>query len=215
MIKVIWNIIKKIFGVIFLVLSPLKRLCCRRKRRNSDTILPLTNNYSIPSDFKDSPTPSFQGELQSWDSWDGEEKTNHHGNSQTGPHSMQRSRSKQDSVSEEPEIDFFSDMTPQIKRQRKLYIGNNEDRHSNSSNKFAVYTDIPLNQGSELETWEEGENAWEGESMEDLSWEAEAAIKQSRKHEQQRRLQEHQRRKLEKENLRSKKEGQLSAVKLS
>ena len=57
MIKVVWNIVKKIFGIFCIILSPLKRLWCRRKRRNSDTILPLTNHYSVPSDFKQAPTP--------------------------------------------------------------------------------------------------------------------------------------------------------------
>ena len=45
MIKVLWNVIKKIFGIITIIFSPLKRLWCRRKRRNSDSILPMTNHY--------------------------------------------------------------------------------------------------------------------------------------------------------------------------
>ena len=46
MLKVVWNIFKKVFGIFCVILSPLKRLWCRsRKRRDSDTILPLTNHY--------------------------------------------------------------------------------------------------------------------------------------------------------------------------
>ena len=45
MFKVIWNVVKQIFSVVFWILSPLKRLICGRKRKNSDTILPLTNHY--------------------------------------------------------------------------------------------------------------------------------------------------------------------------
>lgn len=70
-------------------------------------------------------------------------------------------------------------------------------------------------QGSELGSWEDTENAWGEESQEDLSWQAEEAIKQSRKSEQQRRLQEHARRKMEKEQGRNKKDNTLSAVRLT
>lgn len=76
--------------------------------------------------------------------------------------------------------------------------------------------DIKMNiQGSELGSWEDTENAWGEESHEDLSWQAEEAIKQSRKSEQQRRLQEHARRKMEKEQGRNKKDNTLSAVRLT
>lgn len=50
MIKVVWNVVKKIFGVVFCILSPLKRLICRRKRHSSDTVLPLVNHYAVPID---------------------------------------------------------------------------------------------------------------------------------------------------------------------
>lgn len=56
MFKVVWNIIKSIFCFIFHIFSPLKRLICRRKRRDSDTILPLTNHYTIPEDFTTIPS---------------------------------------------------------------------------------------------------------------------------------------------------------------
>lgn len=55
MLKVIWNVIKKIFGIFMMIISPLKRLLCRRKRRTSDTILPMSNHYSIPQDFNQMP----------------------------------------------------------------------------------------------------------------------------------------------------------------
>ena len=45
MIKVVWNVVKKIFGFVMLIFSPLKRLWCRRKRRTSDPILPISNHY--------------------------------------------------------------------------------------------------------------------------------------------------------------------------
>ena len=38
----------------------MKRLVCSRKRRDSDTILPLSNHYTIPEDFTTIPGPSSQ-----------------------------------------------------------------------------------------------------------------------------------------------------------
>uniref|UniRef100_K1R0F7 Receptor-binding cancer antigen expressed on SiSo cells n=1 Tax=Magallana gigas TaxID=29159 RepID=K1R0F7_MAGGI len=121
-------------------------------------------------------------EFQAWDDWDSESKRIA-SNGLAG-----NSRTKKDSQGEEDDIDFFSDMTPRIKKQKK---------------------------GSELGSWEDTENAWGEESLEDLSWQADEAIKQSRKSEQQRRLQEHARRKMEKEQGRSKKDSSFAAVRLS
>lgn len=45
MLKVVWNVIKKVFGLVMLLCSPVKRLWCRRKRRTSDPILPISNHY--------------------------------------------------------------------------------------------------------------------------------------------------------------------------
>ena len=71
--------------------------------------------------------------------------------------------------------------------------------------------------GPDLGTWDEGENAWGEEAQEDLSWQAEAAIKEKRRLERERKIAEHQRLKMEKESARNMKRegGQFSAVKLS
>ena len=65
-------------------------------------------------------------------------------------------------------------------------------------------------------TWEEGENAWGAEVVEDLSWEADAAIKEKRRMEREGRQIEAQRKRQEKEALRPmRKDGGFAAVKLS
>ncbi len=70
--------------------------------------------------------------------------------------------------------------------------------------------------GDELGVWEESENAWGEEATEDLSWEADSAIREKRRLERQYRHAEQQRKKMEKEAMRSmRKDGQFSAVKLS
>ena len=68
-----------------------------------------------------------------------------------------------------------------------------------------------------LDSWQDSENGWGEEAMEDMSWEAENAIREKKKLERERRLCEHQQRKAEKEMSRqsARAAGQFSAVKLS
>ncbi|XP_060069992.1 receptor-binding cancer antigen expressed on SiSo cells-like [Ylistrum balloti] len=209
MIKVVWNIIKKTFGFVLLICSPFKRLFCRRKRRTSDTVLPLTNHYSIPQDFTQTPSTPKQPELQSWESWDQEQSNN----SRLVNHNYSRSRSLSQEESSEPEPDYFQDMTPTIKKQKKVLIKQKEEMRS-QSNKFAMSTaDVPLSAGPELGTWDDRETGWDDEAEEDLSWQAEAAIKEQKRSERQKRNLEQQRRKQEKEF--SKRDATFSAVRLS
>ena len=68
-----------------------------------------------------------------------------------------------------------------------------------------------LLQSAELEDWDDSAGAWEDE---DLTLEAEQALRQSRKDERERRLAEHQRRNQAKEQKKSKDSSRL-ATKLS
>ena len=72
-----------------------------------------------------------------------------------------------------------------------------------------------LPQGSELESWEEGENAWGEEAVEDLSWEAEAALKEKRLSERQSRTMEQQKKKQQRDAMRGLKKDSHLAVKIS
>ncbi|XP_033727149.1 receptor-binding cancer antigen expressed on SiSo cells-like [Pecten maximus] len=209
MIKVVWNIIKKTFGFVLLICSPFKRLFCRRKRRTSDTVLPLTNHYSIPHDFTQTPSAPKQPELQSWENWDQDQNNS----SRSQNHNYSRSRSMSHEDSSEPEPDYFQDMTPTIKRQKKVLIKQKEEMR-NQSNMFAVSaSDLPLSAGSELGTWDDRETGWDNEAGEDLSWQAEAAIKEQKRSERRERNLEQQRRRQEKEY--SKRDATFSAVRLS
>lgn len=216
MLKAVWNVLKKIFGIIFIILSPLKRLICRRKRRNSDTLLPLTNHYTIPDDFGQVPSES-QNELEAWDSWDTDNQSSnsrgsgYHGNQYSRP----RTTSRQESESE-PDIDFFQDMAPDIKKQKRILVKKKQDTQTISSSKFAVTSDVPLSTGSELESWDEKGSAWDAVAEEDLSWQAEAALKEKRRIERQERNLEQQKRKQERElHKATKRDGPFSAVRLS
>lgn len=209
MFKVVWNIIKSIFSFIFRIFSPLKRLICRRKRRDSDTILPLANHYTIPEDFTTIPNPSNQSELQAWDSWEADEnKQKYNQNGRSYPHSNQRQTSQE----EEPEPDYFTDMVPKIKKQKKVFIGGKKNSNK-SSNMFAVSNDGPIVTGSELGAWDDSQTGWEGEAIEDLSTQAEAELREKRRQE---RLYQQQKKKQERDSSKGiRKDKHLTAVKLS
>ena len=70
-------------------------------------------------------------------------------------------------------------------------------------------------QGSELGSWEDTGGAWSEETAEDLSWQADAAIKERRRVERQERSLEQQRKKQEREMKSVKKDSHLVAVRLS
>ena len=88
--------------------------------------------------------------------------------------------------------------------------------HVRASISLADKLKILYLQTSELGTWEDQSQTWEDEAGEDLSWEADNAIKEKRKAERQQRQLQQQRKKQERENFRNKPaQGQFSAVRLS
>lgn len=70
-------------------------------------------------------------------------------------------------------------------------------------------------QGSELETWDDNEQAWNEEIGEDLSWEAEAAIREKRRVDRQERTIEQQMKKQQRNAIRTTKKDSHIAVKIS
>lgn len=219
MFKVIWNIVKQIFSLILWLLSPLKRLICRRKRKNSDTILPLTSHYpSVEglSSMNGTSEMAADVEMEPWDNWEGGDQSS---KQQTQSRNYQQYRQQQQQQQEEePEPDYFQSMAPVYKKQTKVLVKKKDDHINPSaiSNKLAVASDPPFIQTSELGTWEDQSQTWEDEAGEDLSWEADNAIKEKRKAERQQRQLQQQRKKQERENYRNKPaQGQFSAVRLS
>lgn len=84
---------------------------------------------------------------------------------------------------------------------------------SYKANKFAMSAgDVPLSAGPELGTWDDRQTGWDEEGDEDLSWQAEAAIKEQKRSERRERNLEQQRKKQEREM--SKRDGTFSAVRL-
>ena len=77
---------------------------------------------------------------------------------------------RQPSVPEEepePEPDLFADMAPEIKRQRRIFVGKDSPSQRQSSRLAAENIDPLITMGSELENWDEegASRGWECEEM--------------------------------------------------
>lgn len=162
-------------------------------------------------------TSQVQEELSPWDTWD-EQRQADKIRSVEEYRQRQLQLQQQQSEEQEQEADYFQDMEPTLKKQKKVLIKKKEDYNNSSSisKKLAVAADIPLMSSSELGSWEDTGNAWEAEADEDLSWEAENVIKETRKAErQQRHLQQQLKKQERDQHKHSKSHNPLTAVKLS
>ncbi|XP_076438148.1 uncharacterized protein LOC143277255 [Babylonia areolata] len=228
MIRVVFNIVKSLFSLFF---RPLKRLWCRRvKASEMDPGVPamVTTTQSTTIDM----TQSFNGaqeadmEMESWDAWDinqSQQSPAQNGQSnsayfQHAARTYQQMRGRKAEPEPEPEPDYFQDMTPQVKRPAKILLKKKDNGSVNSS---AISTrlsvmDVAPSVDSELQSWQEKENEWGEEVEEDLSWEAEEALRDKRRLERQQRALEQQRKKQQRESSRGyRKDSHHLGVKLS
>ncbi|GAB1603862.1 receptor-binding cancer antigen expressed on SiSo cells-like [Argonauta hians] len=199
--KILVTLVKKLFNMVFLLLSLVRRLICRRRRHSDTPILPLNAVYSAPPTVTTSALPA-ETELQPWESWGvdgGDFKSGH-----------------QPEEEAEADIDFFQDMTPQIKKTTKILIKkDNADHQENQTNRLAMTSEFPVTLTTELGVWEESGKCWE-EASEDLSWQVDATLKEKKRAEREARQQEQLRKKHEKELSRGlKKDSPFAAVRLS
>ncbi|RWS31630.1 E3 ubiquitin-protein ligase RNF19B-like protein [Leptotrombidium deliense] len=102
----------------------------------------------------------------------------------------------------EEEEDFFKDMTPAFKRQKKLLVGKNEGREDLPvSNRLDVDYRATITTSSELGLIDENtyNGSWEEEAVSGDIMDVEEALRDARQAERERRLAEHKRIKMEKE----------------
>lgn len=226
MLQVLWNIIKYIYGLLYAVVRPLKRAVCRRRKLSTSDDIALTSvatgnlRISTPQQYGEDQDADL--EMESWDAWDKPTGSNsssscdagdihpngYHGKPSLGVSSIQNyhynQHRQQQQQQPEPEPDFFGDMTPTVKKQTKILIRKKEEDSPTSafSNRLSVMSDVPM-VTSELEAWEEENNAWDNEEVsEDLTWQAEEAIKENRRKERAQRVAQNQRRKQQREQER-------------
>lgn len=217
----IWKILLSIIG---LIRKSFRRIICRtRSRKSSGDLLPFTTNpvhkIEVPLSV-----PNNDVTIQSWDAWENESNSNsisHPQNvlDQTQNNTVLHRHSHADpnSQEDEPDVDFFQDMRPSFKRATKILVKKKTDDYTGTSNRFSVSSDIPFQTGADLEAWEDENNAWCDEAMEDLSEEAMAALREKRNLERNQRQAENQKKKIERESMKIQKQNGplLNAVKLS
>lgn len=230
---------KKIAGVFLCIIATFRRLLCFlhivRRRKNSGSLLPMTTDqmdiltHSETQPMQSLPSNDYE-ELESWDSWGVNQQTdleqvsssnqNLIGNHSYSNHSNQhhRTQSNKDGDNEQ-DADFFQDMVPKVKKPVKILIRKKEDTEQTGtlSSRLAMSPVIPqVVDGEELGHWDESESAWSSEAMEDLSWQAENTLKETKQKERLRRQAEQQQKKLQKERERKqRRDAQFTAVKLS
>ncbi|KAK0182742.1 hypothetical protein PV327_000844 [Microctonus hyperodae] len=180
------NRLKALF--IFLLGIFRRTLCClRRRRRSSCDGIPL----SEPSG--ELPTVIINRQEQdTWDQWDENPVVVVPDNSIQSKIDQYRQQITKPSDSvEEPQINFFEDMTPKITKQKKILLRNQNAEQSNMNvSKFAVATErVPTN---ELEIWEDNTAGWEEETVEEFG-DPTHALREQRKRERERRLYEQRR----------------------
>lgn len=159
-------LLNKIKSIILGVLHLINRImCCIKKRRlSSDSGIPLhmDNGANKSSSFT---------EETSWDEeWDSCEvvvdnpsvpkTTNDH----IAAYRQHVAVARQKSVSEEKEVepDLFSDMAPQIKKQKKVFVGK-ESPTQRQSRLSALNTDPIMTMGAELGNWGDQNTGWDPE----------------------------------------------------
>ena len=149
-----------------------KIICCwRRRRRNSDSIIPVSVASSASK---------IVGEVAGGTNWDDDDwdscevvvdrdrprTTEDHIAAYRHQISVVRQNSapKEGDEAEQPEPDLFADMVPDIKRQRKVFVGQESPRHRDSagSRLSAQNIDPIISMGADLENWDESANkGWE------------------------------------------------------
>lgn len=205
----------------------IKRMLCflhitRRRKRSSSSILPLHTDVKMLSAGEiQTSLPSNDVELESWDVWISEDKASvtqtASGASRYG-NRFQGMKPREPEL--EPEVDYFQQMQlePSISKTKKVLVRKKDVVNSGTlSSRLTMSSDIPLPLStSELGTLDDADSGgWADEN--DLSMEAESALREKRRAEREQRLVEHRQKKEEKEVSKTvtTTKGRMSAVKMS
>ncbi|XP_075232723.1 receptor-binding cancer antigen expressed on SiSo cells isoform X2 [Lycorma delicatula] len=200
---VIGIVVNRLKALMLIILGLVKRsLCCfKRRRRLSCDSEPLTN-VGVVSNYE---TKKKYDELQSWNTWEDPVSvvTDHTPNTVQHYIEMYRQQQVAQKVEEEPQTDFFQDMTPQITRQKKILVKNEFDKVSATevSSRLTFTQDaVPL-PDTELGCWEEREGTGSWEEAE--QWNPEEMVREKRRLERERRLAEQAKKRTEREQLKT------------
>ena len=150
-----------------------KIFCCfRRRRRNSDSIIPV-NVAKTASNFINDVAGGTNWDDDDWDNCEiviDKPKTTQDHIAAYRQQVTVRQNSAELAETAEPEVDLFAGMVPDIKRQRKVFVGSDRREGSGGGQSrlsVANAEATPLvSPGSELTNWED-------ESPEQQGWDCE------------------------------------------
>lgn len=227
------KILSLFLGIVNIIRAVLNRMICsvRRMRHNSGTLLPMTTDQVLSPNVLHGVHQSLPSnepvQLEAWDAWGQEESTlsgpMSNGQQASSNHieSYYASRKQREGEPEtQPEPDYFTGMIPSLKKATKIKIIKKDDGDkSATSTRLKVDSSLlpaATDELGELASWEEGENAWAAEAEEDLSCQAESALRETRRQEREERQVQQKRKRQEKDASRVRKDSSsLSAVRLS
>lgn len=207
--------VKKIKSLLLLLLNAIRRcFCCFRKRRVSDSHLPVAVSNEISTH---NPASQNTEDYSGWDSWDIPSSVVSEGGGRASLSSStsalqdqinQYRMNQQKKLLEQPEDlpeepNYFQDLTPKIEKKPQVVILERPEEEQVVSNRLSFSLTDPLLQSSELEEWVEDCSGWEGEAEEE--GDLDMALQEKRQHEREQRRLEQLRRKAEKDAARSNK----------
>ena len=142
-----------------------KIFCCfRRRRRNSDSIIPV-NVTKTASNFINEVAGGTNWDDDDWDNCEIVIDKHQPQPRTTSDHIAMyrqqvavRQTSAQEEEKAEPEVDYFTDMIPEIRRQRKVFVGKEKaDGGPSRLSVVEVAAPAPVSGGTELANWEDGD----------------------------------------------------------
>ena len=231
------NLVMRLKRLVLAIFGLFRRaMCCfRRSRRNSGMILPVTNEKPSPTvDYNQ--ISSQYSSVSTTNRW--QHGLSYNSQQQQGQqpyNSNPESLVTQVEPDDQAEPDFFTEMAPSIKRQKKVRLNNTAQDSAINSAKFGVVDlgpSIPSHSTSELGTLEDQSysggyyatndvsNQAYGHSADGDAWESEpvdieSSLREAREMERKRRLAEHQRLKEQKEKERKQRHSKSLATKIS
>ncbi|XP_037943097.1 receptor-binding cancer antigen expressed on SiSo cells [Teleopsis dalmanni] len=137
-----------------------RALCCIRRRKPSISPEPIHHNFEIIVDSGNAiKRPYQQSAERDWNSWDDAPRTVEEHIEQY----RQRIAKPPTPQKEEPEPDFFTELTPVIKPQPIYYLGDDKKEKTDFSRLAADKTDVPIAINADLEDWVDESNSggWE------------------------------------------------------
>ncbi|KAJ9583320.1 hypothetical protein L9F63_022337 [Diploptera punctata] len=200
-------VVNRVRALFMIILGIIKRgLCCfRRRRRASADPVPLIAVGVVPNN--DTADCGVGQDIQNWNSWDDSpvsivtEQSPENSVEKQIELYRQRAVRHQSESEEQPQPDFFEDMTPHITRQQKVLVRDQEHEavwQESVSSHLELSMDPVLYNSPDLETWEETPG-WEDQAQED--WDPDTVLKEKRHLERQRRLAEQQQKRQRREQL--------------